>query len=388
MRVVQVTPFYPPDWGGIARHVWGLSRALSRNCNVLVVGCCGQRSEGLLSEGPPFSGVRCVSPPGLVLKTLRSLRIPVRPDRLVGAVRSFDPDVVHVHGHHFPTTWISALLLGDYPTVLTVHGTYALHPGGGASLLEEAFNRTVLRWLLGRVDAVIAISGHVADYVRRYGAGSVRVIPGGVDVTKFQEARRRRAEIRERLGLPQEAKIVLYAGRLVDVKGSLELALAAARLRREKDDIFFVIAGDGYLRGEVRRIVEGGGAGVVLPWVPADRVHELFAAADVFVNPARAEGLGLALVEAMAAGLAIAATPVGGAIDALRGYPLWARIDSVEPGSISAAIREALGLLDSGVTADPPWQFDWSRIAGMVLSVYLEVVGSSQGAPILGARGL
>jgi glycosyltransferase involved in cell wall biosynthesis len=185
--------------------------------------------------------------------------------------------VIHAH-------WLASGLvvpLARKPAVLTLHGS------GSAGRFEDlqlmSRRPRLARLLLRRARVVIAVSEQLAEAARRVGARDVRWIPNGVDIP---------AEV----GAEADPPEVLFVGRLAPEKGIQDLAEAA-------EDMNLVVAGDGPLRSLFPD---------ALGFVPHEEVERLLSRAAVVVLPSHREGLPMALLEAMARGRAVVATPVGG----------------------------------------------------------------------------
>jgi glycosyltransferase involved in cell wall biosynthesis len=197
-------------------------------------------------------------------------------------------------------------------------------------------NRMFAPWLYGRaVDGVAAISTGVADALARAGVARERitVIPSGVDCAHFRPpSADERAQARAAIGLGEGDLAVGAVGALEPRKGHRYLVEAMARLGREAgagggalgDQVaasraaVAIIAGDGSLRAalaaEVRRLGLGGTVRIV---GRVDDARAILWALDVFAMPSLKEGLGVALLEAMACGLAAVASRSGGIVDAV-----------------------------------------------------------------------
>jgi glycosyltransferase involved in cell wall biosynthesis len=186
-----------------------------------------------------------------------------------------DADLVHAH-------WLPSALAGlatRRPLVVQLWGT-------DAELARRA--RPLFRPLVRRARLVLAASEALAAAARELGARDVRVVPAGV-------------ELPERVGPPDEPPHVLYAGRLSEEKGVLELVEAAHGLP-------LVVVGDGPLRGRVP-----GAVGFVPPALVGAYVER----AAVVACPSRREGYGVVARQAMAHGRPVVATAVGGLADAV-----------------------------------------------------------------------
>jgi sugar transferase (PEP-CTERM/EpsH1 system associated) len=145
----------------------------------------------------------------------------------------------------------------------------------------------------------------------RVPARKVSTIPNGVDLTRFGPGRQ--PDARRALGLPAEGIVVGTVGRLDPVKDQAGLVRAFATLMPAYPDALLVLAGDGPCRGELARLVTDLGAdGRVRLLGECRDVAQALAAMDLFVLPSLAEGMSNTILEAMAVGLPVVATRVGG----------------------------------------------------------------------------
>jgi glycosyltransferase involved in cell wall biosynthesis len=186
-------------------------------------------------------------------------------------------DLVHAN-------WLAGAaiaLFSGRPFVVTLHGSGSAGPFSDLRLARRA--PRLVRLLLGRARAVICCSEQLADAMRACGLENVHAIPYGVDVP---------AE----LGAEDETHPVLYAGRLSPEKNIGVIAVATHGLPR-------IIAGDGPLRDLLPD---------ALGFVPHEQLGELYDRAGVVVLVSEMEGLPNVVLEAMAHGKTVIATPVGG----------------------------------------------------------------------------
>ena len=204
--------------------------------------------------------------------------------------------------------------------------------------------------LLRRANAFVAISSVIERELREAGVGAERIrrIPNGIDPVRFAPpSATERAQLRERLGLPAAARIVVYTGRLVRTKGLLPLLQAWRELAAGRPDARLLLVGSGGLdmhacEAELRDFVERYGLGASVQFTGAvEDVSGYLRAADVFAFPSEDEAFGLSLAEAMACGLPSVATDVGGLADLLRDGHNGLRVSA---GSV-VSIRDALAVL-------------------------------------------
>ncbi len=172
---------------------------------------------------------------------------------------------------------------------------------------------------LDRSAGVLAVSDNLRSIaVDRFGVPGARAttIANGCDSRIFRLARR--VDARTELGLPDDIRLVLFAGRLVEAKGVRELLMAWSAIAAADPAARLAFVGAGALHDELSRTAASLGFGdrVILPGVqPLERVAAWMQACDVFCLPSHTEGYPNVLVEALACGRPVVATPVGGAVE-------------------------------------------------------------------------
>jgi glycosyltransferase involved in cell wall biosynthesis len=207
------------------------------------------------------------------------------------AARARTVDLVHLHGDM--TAMLSKQLVGARPTVVTTHGLHFVRRAK-PPLLEPA--RRALRGSAERASAVLCTSDAELEEMAELTAGAARLVRArnGVPIPPPTTAADRRAA-REALGLHTEEPVALFVGELSERKGVLLAARAATTA-----DFTLLVAGEGSQRRELDALTTDR----LRALGHRDDVPRLLQAADVFVLPSTREGLSLALLEAMAAGLA------------------------------------------------------------------------------------
>jgi glycosyltransferase involved in cell wall biosynthesis len=175
--------------------------------------------------------------------------------------------------------------------------------------------------ILRKADGFVAItSGIVAELTRHdVKPGLIHSIPNSVDTVKFcPVSTSQKHSLREKLNVPKKNVIITYSGRLVSYKGLPLLVGVAKRILREFNDVGFVLVGSCGIdihncEAELKDYVKTYGLedSIYFPG-QVDNVHEYLQASDVFVSPTEKDAFPLALIEAMACGLPVISTPVGG----------------------------------------------------------------------------
>ena len=231
----------------------------------------------------------------------------VRLCRLLGRLR---PDLIHLH-LLWAELWglLAARHLG-VPAVITGHCTYDARAD---SYLARRSSRALVR----AAAATICISRSVARYrVQSCGDSPprLRVIHNGIEVDKYCPDGLRE-EARARFALPRHGVVIGTVARLHPVKGIDTFLGAAALLARRRQEVRFLVAGGGPQEEGLRRLASSLGLHGRVTFtgeVAGAEVPKALAAMDVFVAPSLREGLGIAAIEAMAAGLPVAASDCEG----------------------------------------------------------------------------
>ena len=232
--------------------------------------------------------------------------------------------VVHVHGQHIfgaPAIFLCHML--GIPTVLkiTIAGQ-TTSPLGLDKILPRGWHpcRAMVNGISRLVAAYLAISSEIVAELTAQGVapGKIVFLPNGVDTKRFcQTAAAQKQQLRVRLQLPQNKKIVLFASRLIERKGYDTMLAAWRIIHRDHPEAALLVVGkgnDGAIAALKNLQQESGGETVAYKGEVPDTTPYL-QASDLFVFPSRQEGLPNALLEAMACGCACVASDIGGCRD-------------------------------------------------------------------------
>lgn len=249
-------------------------------------------------------------------------------------------DVIHVQQALFPAAAMSlASPIFRRPLVVTNHGS---GPFGEVQVMRRELLGALGLQLIRRAATCVALSSEMRAEMRHAGFTRVVEIPNGVELTPLMSPLERSAA-RQPLG--QAAQIVLYVGRLEAEKG-VDLLIRAWQ-NVAVDGALLLIVGDGSQRAELERLAAENSslaASIEFRGATAD-VQCYLQAADLFVLPSRSEGISIALLEAMASGLPVIATDVGGNRQVLSTLGVG---QLVEPGN-----PQVLGLTISRLLTEP-----------------------------------
>lgn len=245
--------------------------------------------------------------------------------RLAALFRRERIDVVHTHNPQPLFYGATAARLARRAIVHTKHG---VNPAIGRKLWLRRFGGHLAH-------AYVAVSDATAEVARRNHEcppSRLHTIANGIELEGFGRDAVARAAVREELGIPADAFVFGTIGRMSPEKDHALLVRAALPLLGS--NVRLVVVGDGSEMKSVRDTAASSPF-VLLPGVRRD-VARLLASFDAFVLSSRSEGLPLALVEAMASGLPIVSTDVGGTKEVLAGTGI------VIPSHDEGALREAM----------------------------------------------
>ncbi|MEO8090187.1 MAG: glycosyltransferase [Gemmatimonadales bacterium] len=346
------------EWRGGQRQVWLLARALDRagTEQVVVTGAGTELSRRLQSAGVRVRTVtwKAGLDPRVLWPILQELRRPHA--------------VLHAHDAHSLTlSGVCAALTGS-PLVVTRRVVFPIRHRGF--------------WLKAR--RVIAISKAVRDSLVAGGVPAERIviIPSAVDI---ESSAAPQPSIRHALGLPENGRIAVSLAALTPEKDQSTLIAAAALLVRDLPDLHWVIAGQGPLRGLLEQRISA--AGLDRRFHLVDQLpdpHTALAGADVCVLSSTSEGLGSSILAAMAMGVPVVATRVGG-IPELLGTGAGLMVSAGDPSGFAAAVRRVLsepGLRENlaRIGLQEASGFSVHGMAVRVLGVYRSCVHSLDGS--------
>jgi len=252
--------------------------------------------------------------------------------QVLASVQPQFSDIVHAHG--FRAAWVAALASRrhSFPLIFTAHN----------QIERGLLARLAVSWISRRCTQILAVSEAVAGSLAACGAprSKIKVVPNGIDAAAFKAAdafaaTSARAEARTAFSLPETAFVVAAAARFSPEKG-LDVLLQAARQRKA---MTFLIAGNGPQFAALSRNLPPN----VKLLGRVDDVRLLLSAADVFAAPSRREGQGIAALEAMAAGVPVVASRVGGLAEMLSDGETALLVPPDDPEALAAALSRLQG---------------------------------------------
>lgn len=249
--------------------------------------------------------------------------------------------------HHFPTV----------PFILTLQeGDSLAHIYRRAFFIWPLFKR-----IFTRADVITAISRYLAEWAQKMGARApIYIVPNGVSVERFTH---------KDVPLKKEGSVIITTSRLVEKNGISDLIQSLTSLPAE---VKLVIVGTGELEEKLKRETRDLGLEsrvTFAGFVPHSEIPHYLHSADIFVRPSLSEGLGNSFLEAMAAGVPVIATPVGGIPDFLENGTTGLFCKVHNPQSIAMQVRLLLGnedfrtILVSNAARLVRERYNWEGIA-------------------------
>jgi glycosyltransferase involved in cell wall biosynthesis len=297
-----------PAAGGMRAHVLQLARGLRPFGFESEIACPGDADlvHDALEANLLVHPVPIVGP-------LHPLRDPLAIIALAEVLRERRPALVHAHGSKAGLiTRLAVRFAGSPPCVVTVHNQVLY--GGISPLMRRAYI-AMERWLARRTARIITVSDAMrAEQLEVFGLSPrlVTTVHNGLDLSPFLVARDR-GPVRVRLGVPADALLFGLAARFAPHKALDVLVEAAVSVLERDERTWLVIAGDGPLLEMVATKARASSVRdrILFPGFETD-VAGLLAALDLYVTSSVTEGLSLAIIEAMASGLPVVGTNVGG----------------------------------------------------------------------------
>lgn len=403
MKVCFLAPELLPNRGGVGTYSIGILRELSRRIEMVVV--APQRWEGGESYGSAeieaYFGHR-----------IRAVVISEARDSFVynarfqlALLRNFSSleraerfDLVHSQHAHMPDL-LSGLFRSEPPTVRTVHSTIdgqregireADRLGGTHDSVDSwqialaPFLDVAERSVLGRGrDQYLAVSGWTRDQLMERGIapGRIRVAHCGVDPQVFRPDLRAPELVRT---APEE-RIVLFPSRLTLIRGSAVLAKSIPRILaavpearivitgRKQEDSDHVLPLPPALRGKVR----------FLGHQPYDRLPAIYASSDVVAVPTFYDNFPIRVLEALASGVPVVASPVGGIPEVVLPEETGLLVPTGSDAGLADGVirllrdeelRSRLGRQGRTLVAG---QFTWARAAEQTMAAYRAAAGAN-----------
>jgi len=306
-------------------------------------------------------------------------------DAVVEHIKNESPaDVLHAN------YWLSGLVAHrikhelDLPFVSTFHTLARVKAEGGD--MEPEWRERAEAEIISCADAIcVSCTEEQRQFLRLYGrpAGKIEIIAPGVEHAFFAPGERGGA--RNALGLPQDAPVLLFVGRIQPLKGP-DVAVRALAAMNRPDALLLVVGGASGQEGgsemaHVQRLVTELGVEGQVRFIEPQPHHILstyYRAADAVIVPSRSESFGLVALEASACGIPVVASAVGGLLTLVDHGDNGFLVEDRDPELFAAYLNDILDHPDMAISmgqrgADRARQYTWGFAAARLRRVYADL---------------
>ncbi|MBW2660304.1 MAG: glycosyltransferase family 4 protein [Deltaproteobacteria bacterium] len=365
MNILMISTDYPPVPGGISAHVYELSKALVTAGNKVSLITRKRKKEPV---GSAAVDIDIYTVPLSLSTLIYGLQIRKFVRKMLPRIQ---PDIIHIHGM-LPLEWYN---ITHIPLAYTNHTSGYLK-----RIRKEGLRRmTMLKRHLRKPNLFLAPSKELLIVPFEI-PGRKLFIPNGVDGSKFLFNEEKRLQIRRQLGIDEEEIVAIITRRLVDKNGVIYLARATGLLQNKA--IRFIIIGDGPERKPVEAEFKKhcGKRAICLGNKSHEEIIDYYSAADFSVLPSLMEATSISGLEAMAAGLPLVGTKVGGIPELIRnginGYLCNPQDPSDLAEKIDLLLNEDFPAYGKNSRKAVEKNFDWSIIARKTYDAYSTIVNN------------
>ncbi|NOS87257.1 MAG: glycosyltransferase [Methylococcaceae bacterium] len=276
----------------------------------------------------------------------------------------------------------AATLLGQWlhkPVTITLRGTEV-------PLSKIPARKALLLTALAKATRVFAVANALKQHVMSIGADgdNIRVVGNGIDVDKFQALPQHQA--RAALNLPEHAKVLVSVGGLVDRKGFHRVIdILPELVKRHPDLIYLVVGGDspeGNIRARLEAQVQNLNLSAHVRFLgayPSEQLKLPLSAADVFVLATANEGWANVFLEAMACGLPVITTDVGGNAEVVNHPSLGTIVPFGDSAALQQAVADSLATSwDSGLIRQYAHDNAWDTRVSILMDEFRRIIAQPQ----------
>ncbi|MCP4608621.1 MAG: glycosyltransferase family 4 protein [Planctomycetes bacterium] len=287
---------------------------------------------------------------------------------ILRVLKEINPDIIHCQQLKMGIPGLLANRIFRKPFIVW---------GQGSDIyLASRLVKPILRRVLVNANAVIALTEDMKGEMQKICAREVLVVPNGIDLENFQDLSRER--MRTKLTIEGRERIIVFVGNLRPVKGVEYLIRAMAIVNAKEQHIKLLLVGDGEERRDLENLVKQMDIGEVVTFVgkvPNEEVSKYLIASDVFVLPSLSESFGIVNLEAMACGLPIVASGVGGLPDIIKSGENGFLVEPRNPEQIAEKILLLLGddvlrKKISKVNREHSKSYSWETVVQKLENIY------------------
>ncbi len=318
-KILLTTTHFYPYKGGLENFALELAKGLTAKKNVVNVLTFQDKN---LLENETYEGITINRIPGLnILGNTYTLPVFNKKYREnIEKIINSDYDVIITNTRFFIMSYLGMIIAkkinkkkNKTKFIHIEHGNvHVVHKNPIITLLAWIYDQTLGRIIFRNADLVVGISKQCVTFAKKMGAKKTKLIYNSINLSEYKKIN---TDLRKKLNISPNKKIVTYVGRLIYAKGVQDLINAASDIK----NIQLIIIGEGPHRKELEKIALKTKQKVIFTGqLNKKEIIEYLSITDIFVNPSYSEGLPTSVLEAAAMGLPIIATDVGGTKEIIK----------------------------------------------------------------------
>jgi glycosyltransferase involved in cell wall biosynthesis len=385
MNILIISHFYPPHNGGVETAAFNLATTYKNKFNhnvVVLTSLLPKTKEYSLEKGVHVYRYHplYLKLPQKLIPQSNSMGVIMQWKQISNLIKKYKIDTIHCQGRFFPISVITIVLNYLFyrrNIYLSVQGRLLF---GLSGIIEDFFDK-IFKFFYNKINKIILVSDSLYERFKKNQINENRLksIPNGVDYELFSQDLPK-DYFRTKLKIPQNKKIVLFAGRLDKQKG-VEYLLRAIPLVVEKNsNVIFVILGEGTLKEYLEQLSKELNLKnhiIFSNFIPLSNMPAAYNGADIFCLPSIHEGFPLSIAEVLSVGIPIVASIAEGIPEAIHEGENGFLAKPKDVKTLSIKILKALALNDNEIQEmkrknrlKAKTQYSWRHIAAETLKIY------------------
>lgn len=367
MRVVLIVTLFPPEWiAGTEIATYNVAKNLAVNKHETHVVTSRdkqfpemEKKDNFFIHRVSFERIRIIGVIGFWYRILLE-------------IKKINPDIVHIQA-------ISAALPGLFSKIL-LRKPYVIWAQGSDVYLPGKFTKLISKTVMKNASVVIALSEDMKRKINDiYTGKNIIILPNGIELEAFKEVYARKQ-------YHKTGKTIIFVGTLRPVKGLNYLIKAMSIIHKKSSDVNLLIVGDGPDREKLQTLVQDLNLQDCIFFagrVSNDKIPEYMAQADIFALPSLSESFGIVNIEAMASGLPIVTTNVGGLPEIVKNGENGFVVESKNPEAFAEKILLILNNSEleekiSERNREKAKEYSWDKVVEKLICIYKQCLNTKK----------